>query len=202
VNLFIASELSWPEKNLVLKQETKFPESDAVHLTIKAKQPVKLALKLRWPAWAQSMSIIVDGKPQKISSQPPSYVTIDREWHDGDRIEIQVPMKLHAEPLPGATNIVALLYGPIVLAGKLGTNDLPNPYVTNQTEYAHRPAPEAPVFAASPDTLLKHVKATGQPLAFRTENLGQPADVTLIPLYRLNKERYSVYWNLTGEPAK
>ena len=111
-------------------------------------------------------------------------------------------MKLHTEPLPGSTNIVALLCGPIVLAGEMGTNDLPNPYVKNQTEYTHRSAPAAPVFAASQDSLLKHVHATGQPLTFRTKNIGQPADVTLIPLYRLNKERYSVYWNLTGEAAK
>src|SRR6267154_1800491 len=202
VNLFIASELSWPEKNLVLKQETKFPENDAVWLTVKAKKPVKLALKVRWPAWAQTMPVMVNGKWQKISGQPASYVTIDREWRDGDSVEIQVPMKLHAEPLPGATNIVALLYGPIVLAGELGTNDLPNPYVKNQTEYAHRPTPPAPVFAASADTLLKHVKEAAQPLTFHTENVGKPADVWLIPLYRVNKERYSVYWNLTGEPAK
>jgi len=111
-------------------------------------------------------------------------------------------MKLHAEPLPGATNTIALLYGPIVLAGELGTNDLPNLYVKNQTEFAGRRAPPAPVFAASQDSLLKHVRATGQPLTFRTENLGQPSDVTLIPLYQLHKQRYSVYWNLTGEPEK
>jgi len=66
-----------------------------------------------------------------------------------------------------------MLYGPIVLAGKLGTNDLPNPYVTNQTEYATGP-PRGASFCRQPGYLLKHVKATGQPLAFRTENLGQP----------------------------
>ncbi len=202
VNLFIASELSWPEKNLVLRQETKFPERDTTRLTIKAKEPVKLALKIRWPAWAQAMSVIVDGKRQKISGQPSSYVTIDREWRDGDRVDVILPMKLHTEPLPGTTNIVALLCGPIVLAGELGTNDLPNPYVKNQTEYTHRPTPKAPVFATDQDSLLKHLHTTGQPLTFRTENVGQPTDVTLIPLYRVTKERYTVYWDLTSEPAK
>jgi len=46
------------------------------------------------------------------------------------------------------------------------------------------------------------VKATGPPLTFRTENLVRPSDVTLIPLYQLHKQRYSVYWNLTGEADK
>ena len=52
VNLFIASELSWPEKGLVVRQETKFPESDTTRLNFQSGNPVKLALKIRWPAWA------------------------------------------------------------------------------------------------------------------------------------------------------
>ena len=67
----------------------------------------------------------VNGKKQKISGTPGSYVALDREWRNGDRVEIQLPMKLHTEPLPGTTNMVAVLYGPIVLAGELGTNGMP-----------------------------------------------------------------------------
>ena len=118
VNLFIPSELSWPEKNLVVRQETKFPESDTTRLNIQTQTPAQLALKIRWPAWAEKISVRVNGKKQKISGAPGSYVSLDREWQNGDRVEIQLPMKLHAEPLPGTSNIVAVLYGPIVLAGK------------------------------------------------------------------------------------
>ena len=34
VNLFIASELTWPEKDITVRQETKFPESDTTTLEI------------------------------------------------------------------------------------------------------------------------------------------------------------------------
>jgi DUF1680 family protein len=197
VNLFIASELSWREKNLIVRQETKFPESDTTQLKFKCEQPVKLALKIRWPAWTQSdMAVRVNGKKEKIKGQPGTYVTIDREWRDGDGVDIQLPMKLHTEPLPGTTNIVALLYGPIVLAGKLGTNGMPNPYAENQTAFVRSRPPPVPVFVASPDSLLKHVRATDEPLTFRTRNLGRPDDVTLIPFYKAQHERYGVYWNL------
>jgi hypothetical protein len=162
---------------------------------------VKLALKIRWPAWAQpAIGVRVNGKKQKISGQPGSYVTLDREWRDGDRVDIQLPMALHTEPLPGTTNMVALLYGPIVLAGELGTNDMPNPYTNNQTAFVRRATPPVPVFvAADQKSLLKHVQATGAPLTFRTKNLGRPNDVTLIPFYKAQHERYSVYWNLLSE---
>ena len=198
VNLFIASELTWPEKKLVVRQETKFPESDTTVLKIKAEKPVRLALKIRHPAWAVSgLFVSVNGEKQSVSSAPGSYFKLAREWHDGDKIEIHLPMTLHTEPLPGASNMVAILYGPIVLAGELGTNAMPNPITRNQTDFSHLPAPEAPVFVATAEKLLEQIKpVAGKNLTFRTHDLGQPDDVTLIPFYRMHRERYSVYWKL------
>ncbi len=198
INLFIPSELSWPEKNLVVRQETKFPESDTTLLNFQTQTPTQLALKIRWPAWAEKISVRVDGIKQKIAGAPGSYVSLNREWHNGDRVEIQLPMKLHTEPLPGTTNIVALLYGPIVLAGNLGTKGMPNPYAKDQLDLARIPDPKVPVFVGDQKTFLKKIKPTGEPLVFQTKNLGQPNDVTLVPFYRANHERYSVYWNVVS----
>ena len=199
VNLFIPSELSWPEKNLIVRQETKFPESGTTRLNFKTDAPVQIALKIRWPAWADKISVRVDGKKQKISGGPGSYFTLNREWKNGDQVEIQLPMKLHAEPLPGTTNIVALLYGPIVLAGELGTNGMPNPYAKDQRDQVKVPDPKVPVLVADTSSLLKHVKPTDEPLVYRTKNLGKPDDVTLIPFYKTHHERYSVYWNVVSK---
>jgi DUF1680 family protein len=197
VNLFIASELSWPDKGLVVRQDTKFPDKDTTHLTFQCKQPVKLALKIRWPAWAEKISVRVNGWKQKTPGAPGSYVAIDREWSDGDRVEIQLPMKLHLEPLPGAKDIVAVLYGPIVLAGELGTNGMPtDPYATDQTKFVKWPAPPVPVFVGTAGSLLQHLRQTSQPLVFRTKNLGRPEDVTLVPFYRVAHQRYTVYWQV------
>ncbi|MGH7951204.1 MAG: DUF4986 domain-containing protein [Limisphaerales bacterium] len=202
VNLFIPSELSWPEKNLTVRQETKFPESDTTRLIFNCKNPTQLALKIRWPAWAEKISIRVNGKELEISGQPESYVTVNREWQNGDRVEIQLPMKLHAEPLPGTTNIVALLYGPIVLAGELGTNGMPaSVYEKDQLDLVKVPDPKVPVFVGDEHSLLKHIHATSEPLVFQTKNLGQPNDVTLIPFYKLNHQRYSIYWNVISKAS-
>ena len=198
VNLFIASELSWPEKGLVVRQETQFPETDATVLKIKAQKPVSLALKIRHPAWAVSgLSVAVNGVKQSVDSAPESYFTLSREWHDGDKIEIRFPMALHTEPLPGASNTVAILYGPIVLAGEMGTNAMPYPFARNQTDFSHLPAPAAPVLVSAAEKLLQQIKpVAGKSLTFQTHGIGQPRDVTLIPFYQLHRERYSVYWKL------
>ncbi len=198
VNLFIASELSWPEKGLTVKQETKFPTSDQTRLTFQAKSPTTLAVKVRWPAWAQEISVRVNGKKQKVSGKPQSYVSIEREWRDGDRLELELPMSLHLEPLPDTTNTVAVLYGPLVLSGELGTNGMPNPYARNQTDQVRVPDPAVPVFVGDTGSIVKHIKPTGKPLEFRTAKLGQPEDVTLIPFYEMQHQRYSVYWNVVS----
>ena len=203
VNLFIASELSWPEKGISVRQETQFPESDTTTLKIKATQAVQFVMKIRHPAWAvDGVKVWVNGRRQKIQSAPGSYFAVDREWRDGDTVKIQLPMRLHTEDLPHVTNQIALLYGPIVLAGELGTNDLPNLFVGNQTQDSYWPDPQVPVFVCAPDKLLKHVKPVrGQPLVFRTDGIGRPHDVTLKPFYQVHRQRYSVYWKLLSATA-
>jgi uncharacterized protein len=203
VNLFIASELSWPEKGLTLRQDTKFPDQDTTRLTFHCRQPVNLALKIRWPGWAETPPrISINGSGQAISGQPSSYITLNREWRNGDAVKIQLPMTLHTELLPGTTNMVAVLYGPIVLAGELGTEGIPaDPYARDQTKFVSWPPATVPVFVADNNSLLKHIHATWRPLTFKTKHLAQPHDVTLVPFYDVQHQRYTVYWRVLS-PAE
>ena len=52
------------------------------------------------------------------------------------------------------------------------------------------------VVADIPTLLSNTVPVAGQPLTFKTTGVGRPNDVTLIPFYQLQHQRYSVYWNL------
>ena len=195
VNLFIASELNWKEKGLVVRQETTFPESDTTRLTFKGAKPAKLALHIRHPAWAQALTITVNAKPETVTSTPGSYATLQREWKDGDVVEVRFPMTLHTEALPGEPDLIAFLYGPIVLAGELGAKGLPNLYLRNQSELSHIPTPEVPVLVCDAGDALRRVEPVpGQPLHFRTKGLAQPQDVSLIPFWQTHHQRYSVYW--------
>jgi uncharacterized protein len=198
LNLFIPSELTWPEKNLVVRQETQFPESDHTKLDFQCASPVSLALRIRWPAWTDELTVRVNGKKQKFTGTPGSYVTVDRQWQNGDSVDVRFQMKLRTEPLPGSSNIVAVLYGPIVLAGELGRERMPVHFADNQTDLNKTWDPAAPLFVGDANTLLKHIKPTGDPLTFRTHDLGKPGDVTLIPFYKMNDQRYSVYWSVVS----
>jgi len=200
VNLFIASELNWKEKKLQVRQHTRFPEEDRTRLEIKCEKPVRLSLRIRYPAWAQTgLTITINGKNQAVAAKPGSYVAVEREWKNGDIVEIQLPMSLRMEAMPDAPTMVAILYGPIVLGGDLGKEGL---------EEARRYGPSAPqlgrvkpvqipaLVCFLKDVLSKLKPVQGARMSFRTSGIGQPNDVLLEPFYKMADQRYTVYWKV------
>ncbi len=200
VNLFIPSTLRWHEKGVTLRQDTRWPESDTTRLTLTCARPTPLVLKLRRPTWAPGMTVKVNGKTVPTEQTPDGYLTISRTWHTGDVVEAHFPMRLRTEPLPYTPDKEAVFYGPILLAGALGTEGLtPGMDISsNQAPFEKSPALDVAAFVAPAGTLTDHIKpvADAAPLTFHTEGLGQPGDVTLIPLYRLNHQRYNLYWSV------
>jgi len=209
VNLFIDSELTWKEKGIIVRQETKFPESNATRLTFRCARPVKLTVKVRRPFWAGvGFALKYGGGSQSATSsgpaesRPDGYAAVTREWRDGDTLDVGLPMTLRVEPLPGEPNIVALCYGPIVLAGELGTAGLDKLKLCTQgqLDLANAPTPDVPVLLCNPAALVEHIEPVrGRPLTFRTKGIGRPNDVTLSPYYQLHHQRFSIYWKCFTE---
>ena len=126
LNLFIASQLNWPEKGLTVVQNTTFPQSDTTTLTFQCTNGLPLTLNVRYPSWAQAgMQLAINGVPQTVTNSPGSYVGLTRNWQTNDQVQIRFPMTLRTEVLQNTTDTVALFYGPVLLAGALGTNGMP-----------------------------------------------------------------------------
>lgn len=185
VNLFIPSELNWKEKGLVIRQETKFPEDGRVTFSVKASKPAKAVVKIRHPKWSKgTMSkefLTLNGKPAKLQYNATGYWIISRTWKDGDKLEIVFPMQLYSEAMPDNPNRIALLYGPVVLAGQLGT-EMPDPIFGTT------------VLLTDNHNVNEWAKPTGAPLTFTTE-ISKPSTVTLIPFYKTVDQYYNVYWD-------
>jgi len=197
VNLFIPAQVQWNEQGLVLRQETRFPEEDTTRLRFELNADKELSLCVRHPGWTQGLHVTVNGQPQPFSLTKGGYATIRRVWRTGDVVEIRMPMSLHVEPLPHAPQWVAFLYGPVVLAGDLGTEGLEavDFYTRSQVDLVTVPTPAVPVLVGNAAELVQHVEpVAGAALTFRTQGIGRPADVTLVPFYRLHYRRQSVYW--------
>ena len=193
VNLFIPSEVHWPEKGLRLRQDTKFPEEQSTALIVGLEKPTQLAIRLRIPSWiAATGGVKINGKALDAFAAPGSYLTISRTWKDGDRVEMDLPMSLHVESMPDDPNLQAFLYGPLVLAGDLGSEGLAEKMIVGDEGPRPDKSPIAvPSFHSSPGW----IKPADKPLTFRTT--GQEKDVTLVPFNSIFDRRYSVYWRVS-----
>jgi DUF1680 family protein len=196
VNLFIPSELSWPERGFGLRQDTRFPDQPRTALTVTADKPVNLPVHLRIPSWlASAPTVKLNGKALEATASPGSYLTLTRTWKKGDRVEMELPMRLHIESMPDDPKLQAILYGPLVLAGDLGAEGLTEQLITGPMGPRVQALPiEVPTFRAATADPASWIKPGDKPLTFRTT--GQPKDVTLVPLNALFDKRYSVYWEV------
>jgi DUF1680 family protein len=110
-----------------VKQETRYPESDRATFTLACAEPVSFTFNFRYPGWAlPGLEIKVNGEAVATSAKPGTFVPVRREWHQGDKIEVKIPMGLRTEALPDDPNKIAIFFGPLVLGGELGTEGLPH----------------------------------------------------------------------------
>jgi uncharacterized protein len=175
VNLFIASELRWADKNLRLTQTTRFPEEDTTQLAIHTSAPLRLNLKIRYPSWCPGATVAVNDRRHVISGKPGQYIELDRTWQDGDVIQVHLPMRRQLQPLPNAPDFAAVMNGPIVLAGRLGTEGL-----------------------SAGAGLIVNERDSGKMLdmPIATPKLAASTDIELVPWYRVAHERYTLYWSV------
>lgn len=116
VNLYVPSELSWPEKSFAVKQETAFPRDDTAKFTVTGQGP--LDLKLRVPAWAhQGFRVTINGEEAQSGEepQPGTYLTLSRTWQTGDVIDVRMPFSIRIERALDRPDTQAIMWGPVLL---------------------------------------------------------------------------------------
>jgi uncharacterized protein len=200
VNLYLASALNWRQKGLTLRQHTRFPQSNSVRLEIACARPVRATLKLRHPYWSTpAMTVRLNGG-RIDAGKPGSYLALTRRWRDGDVLEIELRTPLRIERMAHHPSKVAILAGPTVLAAVLGDALMspPIPYAgADQYQWKEVPDPvPIPTLAIRDRPVEEWVRPDpARPLVWRTQGAGRPADVTLLPFYRVAHERYVVYFD-------
>jgi DUF1680 family protein len=200
VNLFIASELTWRERGVTLTQDTQFPADPKTRLTVKTARPAAFELRIRVPSWvARGGSAKLNGAPIEGFAAPGGYLVLDRTWHDGDRVELSLPMALSASPTPDDPSVQAMVYGPLVLAARMGSAGL-RPEVLRAEPTKPRSIPEYKADGLPMPSLTGKAPwlraEPGKPLAFQTAGPGERRE--LVPLYQILDERYAVYVKTSG----
>jgi DUF1680 family protein len=208
VNLFIASELNWKDKNITVEQQTAFPDSARSRLIIKAAVPETFTLLIRHPSWVEAgeMSAVCDGTDYAANSLPSSYIAIKRTWNNGDAVEIEIPMHTHIEEMPNVPSYISVMHGPVLMGTRTGTEHLTG-LVADEDRWAHQAAgplmslSDAPFIVGERTDILQKLDqlkpVDGQPLAFTDSALFiREADKGLVfePFFRIHDSRYMMYW--------
>ena len=208
VNLFVASELNWKEKGVVLRQETQFPYSETSKLTI-AEGKGKFTLMVRYPGWVKpgQFEVKVNGAPVSIVTGPSSYVAIDRQWKKGDVVEMTFPMHNSVKYIPNLPQYIALMHGPVMLAMKTGTEDLAM-LIADDSRFGQLavgkklPIDQAPILINNQiaDIANQLSPIAGKPLHFTlaTKMVNEIRN-ELIPFFELHDSRYMMYWLALSE---
>ncbi len=215
VNLYAPSTADWTAAGAKLAMDTDFPEGESAKLTVTLETPQEFTLALRRPWWVgEGFTIKVNGEAVEDAttqtppageagrprgnrrgvepSLPPcgSYVELKRTWKSGDIVELTLPKTLRLEPLPDNPRRVAILWGPLVLAGDLGPE-------VQRRRSPRAESPRVPVFVAAERPVAEWLKPVpGKSGQFRTDGVGRESDVDFVPFYRLHRRTYGVYWDL------
>ena len=195
VNLYVPSTADWTAAGVKMTMETTFPEGETAIAILTLRAPKAFTLLMRRPSWAgKGFTVTINGKAVSDLASPGAYVALKRTWQSGDTVTLTLPKILHTEPTPDNARRVALMWGPLALAGDLGPEG-----------EANSPAKQAavPIFVAAEKPLTEWLKPVAdRPGAFQSVGVGrssdhdQPHEVTFLPFYRLHERAYSVYSDL------
>ena len=177
VNLYIPSKVSWKEQGLTINQTGNFPEDPIIQFTIATQNPAKFRLNLLIPSWANETSkILINGKVADVKPVANTFASFDRTWQNGDQVELRFSYDFHLKTMPDDKNVVALFYGPVLLA-----------FETDKEL----------ILKGSHESILKSLGKATDNFSFTLNNNG--IDYKLLPFYKIAGESYGVYATIRNE---
>ncbi len=203
INMFMASEVSWKEKGLVLTQRTEFPYNETSEIKIQLDSPQTFGLNIRKPNWVKDGSFIlkVNGEEQPAKGSP--YALLQREWNTGDVVEITFSMDTRAEYLPDNSPWVSFVHGPIVLGAISDSSNLEGLWADDSrmghvASGKYYPITKAPMLVTEKTDLSDILKPVdNKPLHFTfSETVYAPENESLVlkPFFDIHEARYIIYW--------
>ena len=144
VNLFLSnkSELAVGKKKVALSQQTNYPWDGDITITIDQNSVGQFALKIRIPGWVKGKVVpsdlysYTDGKRlgyrvsvnnQELYPEIRDYITIDRKWKKGDKVQIHFDMEPRVvranNKVEADRGMVAIERGPLVYCAEHPDND-------------------------------------------------------------------------------
>ena len=205
VNLFVASELNWKDRKMVIRQQTAFPYAESSVVEV-AKGKGTFILKVRKPSWCKNFTVKGVGFDAD-SYEENGFVCIKRKWKKGDQVKISMPMHAYIKPMINVPQYVAIMYGPILLGMKTGTEDMRS-LIADDSRFGQYAGGKKLALDEAPILLPKHLDdiakdlkpIPGKPLHFKlATHMENAIEGELQPFFEIHDSRYMMYWLALGE---
>ncbi|MBR3760193.1 MAG: glycoside hydrolase family 127 protein [Ruminococcus sp.] len=199
VNFYQSSAIEWAEKGVTITQESNIPDDVSVKFTVKGSSD--LDLRFRIPDWIDgSMNVAINGSKYSYKTID-GYADVSGDFKNGDVIELTIPSKVRAYPLPDAPDVYGFKYGPLVLSAELGKEDMKtdstgmwvtipkDKKVASETIKIGKEGQSVDSFMAEID---EHLVRDAGGLRFTLKDTD--ANLVFTPHYKQYTQRYGIYW--------
>jgi len=102
-----------------IETETNYPFGESVEFRLATPEAVRFPLLLRVPGWCNAPTVAVNGKALSMERAPQGYMAIEREWKNGDRVSLQLPMQLSVKTWQKQSSGVSVHHGPLAYSLKI-----------------------------------------------------------------------------------
>lgn len=229
ISQYLSSVLTDDAKNVCLTMTADIPASNKITVqaaTLDGSEAITDSLCFRLPDWlAGDITVTINGTPTtpqstttetafaEAASSEAATVTLTDDYaivsglHNGDTIELTLPMNLTAHSLPDNDSVYAFKYGPIVLSAKLGTTDMATTYTGVSVLIPAAKLIEETYISDGSDTISVVNGSVASFMEHINENLvktdgklewmlcNTDANLTFVPHYSQHTERYGIYFN-------
>ncbi len=169
VNLYVPSKVTWRDKRIELEQTGNFPEDSEAEFLISVDKKIDFSLHLFIPSWANNADIYINGEKQNNKIIPNSFISLNREWSNNDKVKIVFDYDFYIKTMPDDENVVAIFYGPVLLAFE------------DRSEL---------ILKGDSKTILSNLSKTNKN-TFQLQNGGKT--YLLYPFYTIEDQSYGIY---------
>lgn len=100
-------------------EETDYPFTDTVTLSLRSPKPLRFPLVLRVPAWCTEPDVRVNG--QRVSAPAgPAFTRVERTWADGDKVTLRLPQRTAVRTWTDNHGSVSVDHGPLTYSLRIG----------------------------------------------------------------------------------
>ena len=183
--------------------EGDFTRGEPVRFTIVKASGKSANVLFRIPhGLSKPAALTLNGKVKERAGKPSTYVSLKRKWKAGDVVTLTLPASLRLERAKDDSSMVSLFFGPVLLAGELGRENMPNDSADPDANMKTPAVPVPDITASSKDPANWLQPLPNSNLAFKVHDAGPADGITFRPLYDVHHQRYSVYWRLAETSTK